>query len=166
MSNDKYGFRNFAFCDSHSVLVDRLSKAGGDLKLFDNMYELFTFAATVGFLKGRKVAPEKTGKTIEFNQFRSFDNFDGIFLCICLAHEKNANILNNNDEQIIARLKIFSEYANGGMEVIKDNIVDKHGELVDGFIHFIKDTGEGFKKKVDQASSVSRFKHLLEGLDS
>lgn len=164
MSAEKYGFKNFSFCDSHSKVVDDLCKAGGSLKFFDSMYELFTLAACIGFNKKRSSKIKKTGKTIEFNQFRSFENFDGIFLSICLAHSKQASILNDDEETISNRMNIFSEYANGGMEVIKEEILSKQGDLQENFIQFIKDNGVNYKAKEKSTEGISKFKHILDGL--
>lgn len=164
MSADKYGFRNFSFCDSHSEVVDSLCKSGGSLKFFDSMYELFTLAACIGYQCNKRSQSKKTGKTIEFNQFRSFENFDGIFLSICLAEEKNEKILDDEEEQIIKRLNIFSEYANGGMEIVKNKILNRPGDLQESFIHYISENGYDFNIQNKDEVKLSKFKHLLDGL--
>ncbi len=159
----KYGFKSFVFCDSHSELVDNLCKAGS--RYFDNIYELFTLAACIGYSKGRKSKVEKAGKKIEFNQLRSFENFDGIFLSICLAHSKESSILKDDDETITSRMTIFSEYANGGMEILKKEVNSNQGDFQENLIQYIQDNGVHFKEfKEKTTEGTSKYKHLLEGL--
>ena len=166
MNSEKYGFKNFTFCDSHSDLVDDLCKTGGKLKYFDSMYELFTLAACIGFKRNKKVASLKTGKSIEFNQFRSFESFDGIFLSICLADAGSADILEDTEDIITKRLSIFSEYANGGMEVLRDEVINSSGVFQENLIHFIKDSCSSYAEdeQSEDGSLTDKFTHLFDGL--
>lgn len=164
MSTVNYSFKSFSFCDSFSEDVDRLCKAGGDIKYFDAMYELFTLAACIGFKFSKKVASIKTGKTIEFNQFRSFENFDGIFLSICLADYEELSVLEESEEMISLKMKIFSEYANGGMSIIKEKLIDKPGKFQESLISLLCEYGVGYAQDAQVPSGGLKYVHILKGL--
>ena len=67
---------------------------------------------------------------------------------------------------IAKRLITFSEYANGGMEILRDEVVNSSGVFQENLIRFIKDNCTSFtedEQSVDDSLAV-RFIHLFEGL--
>jgi dnd system-associated protein 4 len=88
-----------------------------ETKIFDSMKDVFMFAATLGFRKGKRVPFQKSGgEDISLRFFRDED--ENIFNVIVLTDTGEMSILLPDDEYKEKKYKIVEEYANGGMSIM------------------------------------------------
>ncbi len=114
----------------HEDMVQRLAVQklpGTDRTLFPTIRELLCFAALLGYSEKRRVPleREKGVEDISYQQFERGDADDLIYL-IALADTKDPEILKDGEENRCA--KIFEEYANGGLMIIRDSMLRDGGE--------------------------------------
>lgn len=117
----------------HEDIVQRLAMIklpGTDRTLFPTIRELLCFAALLGYSEGRRVPLDRSEGTedVSYQQFERRDAEDLIFL-IALADSKDPEILKDGEEGRCA--EIFEEYANGGLQVLRDAMLRSGGEYPD-----------------------------------
>ncbi len=114
-------------------IVQRLaaqSLPGTDRRLFPTIRELLCFAAVLGYSEGRKVPLDRSQgvEDVSYQQFERGDAENLIYL-IALADSQDINTVREDNEDECAR--IFEEYANGGLGLIKDYLLREGGEYPD-----------------------------------
>lgn len=117
----------------HEDIVQRLAMIklpGTDRTLFPTIRELLCFAALLGYSEGRRIPLDRSEGTedVSYQQFERRDAEDLIFL-IALADSKDPEILKDGEEGRCA--EIFEEYANGGLQVLRDAMLRSGGEYPD-----------------------------------
>lgn len=114
-------------------IVQRLaaqSLPGTDRRLFPTIRELLCFAAVLGYSEGRKVPLDKS-QGVEDVSYQQFDRVgdDNLIYLIALADSQDVNVIREDNEDECAR--IFEEYVNGGLGLIKDYLLRDGGEYPD-----------------------------------
>lgn len=114
-------------------IVQKLAAAplpGSDRRLFPTIRELLCFAALLGFSEQRRLPLDRSQgvEDISYQQFERGDAENLIFL-IALAETSDADVLREGEESRCA--EIFEEYANGGLAIIKDQLLRAGGEYPD-----------------------------------
>ncbi|MVS99783.1 DNA phosphorothioation-associated protein 4 [Devosia marina] len=128
----------------HEDMVQRLAMTklpGTDRTLFPTIRELLCFAALLGYSEGRRVPLDRSAGTedVSYQQFERRDAEDLIFL-IALADSKDPEILKDGEEGRCA--EIFEEYANGGLQVLRDAMLRSGGEYPDrDILELLKKSG-------------------------
>ena len=117
----------------HEDMVQRLSMQklpGADRTLFPTIRELLCFAALLGYSEGRRVPLDRDAGTedVSYQQFERGDAEDLIYL-LAFAETKDPEILRDGEESRCA--EIFEEYANGGLEILRDTMLQSGGEYPD-----------------------------------
>lgn len=117
----------------HETMVQRLCMEKlpySTRSLFPTIREFLCFAALLGYSEKRRVPLDKDKgvEDVSYQQFERGDVDDLIYL-IALSATKDPEILKDGRESECA--EIFEEYANGGMEIIKDWILQSGGEYPD-----------------------------------
>lgn len=117
----------------HKDMVDRLAThklPGTDRTLFPTIRELLCFAALLGYSESRRLPLEKDQgvEDVSYQQFERGDAEDLIYL-IALAETKDPEVLKDGEEGRCA--KIFEEYANGGLQIIREAMLRGGGEYPD-----------------------------------
>lgn len=105
-----------------------LQKLGGkDATMFPTLREALTFCAVLGYKERRKKKLNSSMGTedIAGAQYQSNDAVDVMF-ALALADEKDSDILRPDRESDC--VKIYEEYANGGLELIQ-NWVDRYANI-------------------------------------
>jgi dnd system-associated protein 4 len=94
-------------------------------KIFPHYRELIMFAAMVGFYYGKQVPVKDKAYEIPQDIFENADKDAYVYLC-ALQDQKDGNIFReeNNNEC----WKIFESYANYGLEVIDNWLLDSPGD--------------------------------------
>jgi len=96
-----------------------------DNKIFSTYKDALVFAACLGFDRQRRVPFDKDTERVRMEVFRGeFDT--AIFHCIGIAETKNPAIMSSTMEQ--ERVRIFEEYANGGLEIIQSEVYAAGGQ--------------------------------------
>ncbi len=117
----------------HEDMVQRLAMQklpGADRTLFPTIRELLCFAAMLGYSEGRRVPLDRTAGTedVSYQQFERGDAEDLIYL-LALAETKDPEILRDGEESRCA--EIFEEYVNGGLQILRDAMLQSGGEYPD-----------------------------------
>lgn len=103
-------------------MIQNLSHPVTGKSIFPTMWELLCFAAVLGFEYEKRI--ELKGNLLPFVDGRIFSDkplaMDLLYL-IALASEKNADILRDEEPM----LKIFEEYAYGGLEILQGWLREK-----------------------------------------
>lgn len=128
----------------HEDMVQQLAMIklpGTDRTLFPTIRELLCFAALLGYSEGRRIPLDRSEGTedVSYQQFERRDAEDLIFL-IALADSKDPEILKDGEEGRCA--EIFEEYANGGLQVLRDAMLRSGGEYPDrDILELLKKSG-------------------------
>lgn len=128
----------------HEDMVQRLAMIklpGTDRTLFPTIRELLCFSALLGYSEGRRIPLDRSEGTedVSYQQFERRDAEDLIFL-IALADSKDPEILKDGEEGRCA--EIFEEYANGGLQVLRDAMLRSGGEYPDrDILELLKKSG-------------------------
>ena len=117
----------------HEDMVQRLAMEklpGTQRTLFPTIRELLCFAALLGYSEKRRLPLDKDKgvEDVSYQQFERGDAEDLIYL-IALAETKDPEVLKDGEEDRCAT--IFEEYANGGLQVIKEAMIRGGGEYPD-----------------------------------
>lgn len=117
----------------YEEMVQRLAMEklpGMQRTLFPTIRELLCFAALLGYSEKRRVPldRDKGVEDVSYQQFERGDAEDLIYL-IALAETKDSGVLKDGEEERCAT--IFEEYANGGLQVIKEAMLRGGGEYPD-----------------------------------
>lgn len=117
----------------HEDMVQRLAMQklpGAKRTLFPTIRELLCFAALLGYSEGRRVPldAEAGVEDVSYQQFERGDAEDLIYL-IALAETKDPDVLKDGEEGRCAQ--IFEEYANGGLQILREKMQRSGGEYPD-----------------------------------
>lgn len=118
-------WRDNKFTQLAERLVDKETNECGQ-KIFLNYRELMVFAAMVGFHYGQFKAVVEKGFEIPQRVFESNDSDAYVYLC-ALQDQKSGEIFREkNDNEC---WKIFESYANAGLEIIDNWLLDFPGDI-------------------------------------
>lgn len=117
----------------HEDMVQRLAilkLPGADRTLFPTIRELLCFAALLGYSEERRIPLDRDAgvEDVSYQQFERGDAEDLIYL-IGLAETKDPEILRDGEESRCA--EIFEEYANGGLQILREAMLQSGGEYPD-----------------------------------
>ena len=121
-----------------------------NLGVFREIWKLLLFAAQIG-IKNDKRQPLSnidSGKGIDQSTFGNSPAWPGILYLIGLVETDNPDILSNSSEAEEQRIAIFQEYANGGLEILKEYFSEKVID-VDGILSFIDAQTSKKELKID-----------------
>ena len=103
-----------------------LGGVGSDTKMFSTLRDALAFSAVLGY-KERKRLPLDVNagwEDIAGSQFDTNEAVDILF-AVALATKKDSNVLKEENESEC--VKIFEEYANGGLSMIQ-GWIEKYGD--------------------------------------
>lgn len=128
----------------HEDMVQRLcinKLPNASRTLFPTIREFLCFTALLGYSENRKVPLDRSQgvEDVSYQQFERGDAEDLIYL-VALGHTKDPEVLRDGEESRCA--EIFEEYANGGMEIVRDWLLTNGGEYPDrAIIEGLRDLG-------------------------
>jgi dnd system-associated protein 4 len=107
-------------------LVKNLTISGGKTGAFQTFADVVVFAATLGAKHKKRVPVEETSKKepgpIRLEQFISM-GYDVVIKLLAVVETQDVKILSLTQEELEKqRNQIFEEYANGGLEIIQNEI--------------------------------------------
>lgn len=107
------------------LAVQKIPPAGHSL--FPTIRELLCFSALLGYSQGIRIPLDSVAgkEDVSYQQFERGDAEDLIYL-IALAETKDPEVLKDGEESRCA--EIFEEYANGGLQVLRDAMNQSGGE--------------------------------------
>ena len=123
-----------------------------DKKIFLSYKDALVFAACLGYSKSIKEPFDKTSEQVGMHIFKGeFD--ESIFQCIGLCETKDPVIM--SDDNLKKRIRLFEEYAAGGLEVIKSRIYEGPEEWDSALVGLISDYESGEKKILDDITGIA-----------
>lgn len=108
-----------------NVIVKFSNKQGGDYNVFSSHWQCFVWAATIGFIRNKRLplTPPIADKPFSLSTM----NRNGgeasaqALLCMCVAKHGNLEILKEPQKAI----NLINEYANGGFHYILDELNER-----------------------------------------
>lgn len=105
-----------------SDLIDKLVRGeeypNGPFRL---RADVLSFAAMYGFRRGRRAQIEESLEPIRQDVFERSGQ-DQLINLLALAATKDPSCLANSAEAVQARITVFEEYANGGLELLRQEL--------------------------------------------
>lgn len=111
----------------------------GENPPFKEIWRLLLFAAAVGQSRGRRepLKNVESGKAIPANILSSNSNvWPGLQYLMALVDKDDASVLGGGDTLDDERLRLFEEFANGGLSIIQEEL-EKGSYLLDAFLQFM-----------------------------
>lgn len=124
--------RIFRATDKEELIQTLLSEQVG---IFKEIWRVMLFAAMVGFKNGRRepLKNVESGKGIDQATFGNCPAWPGILYLMTLVETQSSDSLSGTQNAEDLRVAAFQEYANGGLNIIKDffsgRIIDLDGIL-------------------------------------
>lgn len=133
--------------DKDEIIKSLMSEQVG---VFKEIWKLLLFAAQVGMRNDNRVPLKAvdTGKGIDQSTFGNCPAWPGVLYLMALAETKKSDCLSGSVEADDERSAIFQEYANGGLEILKDFFAGRPLDL-DGLLAFIDTQREESAGKLD-----------------
>lgn len=123
-----------------------------DKKIFLSYKDALVFAACLGFAKQTKKSFDKSSEPVGIHIFKGeFD--EAIFQCIELSETKDP--ANMSDDNLDKRIKMFEEYAAGGLEIIKSRIYEGPEDWDTALVSLIVEYEAEEKKILDDITGMA-----------
>jgi len=120
---------------------------------FTQLSHVFLMAACVGFMHGKTEDLVPGGEQIPWSVF-SDDADQAIVNAIAFADTNDLNILLTTEEQTDRKFDIIEKYANSGIRILKEKLVDAPGKSLDNLVDMIF---EHETKATDGTDRISNF---------
>lgn len=91
---------------------------------FETYADVMVFAASLGYSRNKSIPFTKSAAKPEPIRLNTFSGrgYDMAINLLAISHTKDKKILGNDEESNNEKIKIFEEYANGGLEIIQDRL--------------------------------------------
>jgi dnd system-associated protein 4 len=114
--------RRIAYSKDKADVIQRLQSGGDSTGPFGLIADVLVFAAAVGIRRNRRCAlTEPLAEPIRQSVFDR-QGYDTMMNLIALHADPKASVLADSDDAVNARAQAFEEFANGGLEVLQDEI--------------------------------------------
>lgn len=126
---------------------DPLVSNDSEISIFDSYKDLFLLAACTGFENNERkpLSEGKKGETLW--EFFTKEN-KMVINSIALVETSDPRVLlDSNKEFLNKKIKIAEEYANGGITILKKELLDKPGSPLDNLISYMNKVSKLDKKK-------------------
>lgn len=107
---------------------------------FSEIWRVLLFAAAVGFKSKRRepLAAVESGDAIRQESFENSFVWPGMLYLLGLVETDSADVLRSSEDSEDERVRIFEEYANGGLAIMKERFEVGTCNL-DGLLNFIQE---------------------------
>jgi len=133
--------------DKEEIIKSLMSDQVG---VFREIWKLLLFAAQIGMRNDNRL-PLKgvdTGKGVDQSTFGNCPAWPGVLYLMTLAETQKSDCLSGSEKAEDDRVSVFQEYANGGLEILRDFFAGRPLDL-DGLLAFIETQREESAGKVD-----------------
>ena len=112
--------RRIAFAKDKQDLIKRLMSSEDGNGPFRLQADVLAFAAALGAWRGRREPlPDSTAEPIRQDVFDR-QGYDTLINLLAVQAEMSASVLEESDEMVAKRTKIFEEFANGGLGILAE----------------------------------------------
>jgi len=120
--------------EKHTKTLNHLKEEG----VFSSFKDAMVFAAALGFSRKKLVAFDKSSEPIPLSVFRG--EYDGAFMnMLALFEHRDSAYLEPEGDKFDAKIKLFEEYACGGLDIIESTIIAPDLDLQNAIIRLILD---------------------------
>lgn len=113
---------------------DFLTEITQEKAVFQTYKDAMVFAACLGYSRGKRVSFEKTSEPINLQVFSG--KFDEMVMnTIAIAELDDPYVMARNRE--VEKIKIFEEYACGGLEIMENEVAQGNLAIDEGLISLI-----------------------------
>lgn len=125
----KSSFRRVRRARDKEDIIERLAKKGDSI--FSDIWQLLVFACALGLSQKRRVpvTDYDTGRSIDFTYFAGATAWPGIIHLIGLVESADPHILDPEQDKMDFRIQLFEEYANGGLEIMREEMESRDFNL-------------------------------------
>lgn len=133
--------------DKEEIIKSLMSDQVG---VFKEIWKLLLFAAQVGMRNDKRLPLNAVdaGKGIDQSTFGNCPAWPGVLYLMSLAETQNSNCLSGTAEADDDRVCVFQEYANGGLDILRDFFAGRALDL-DGLLAFIETQREASAGRLD-----------------
>lgn len=104
--------------------------------IFSTYKDVFMLAGTVGFMEKKRKEFSSSAEGIDWNVFNQ-ETDETVINAIALVATEDINILEDSSDAFDKKMKIFEEYAAGGLEIINNKIVENPKFALNIYFDFI-----------------------------
>ena len=120
---------------------------------FEQLSHVFLMAACIGYMHGKKEELASSGEQIPWSVFSRTPD-QAIVNAIAFAETNDLNILLSTDKQTDKKFEIVEQYANAGIRILKERLLDSPGDSLDNLVNMIF---EHEAKTTDGTDQISNF---------
>lgn len=91
--------------------------------IFKQYTDIMVFAAALGYQNSKKTVFTESGEPIPFHYFKGNDKHIAFINSLAFLETRDLQILSNAKQP--ERVKIFEEYASGGLDILADKLEDR-----------------------------------------
>lgn len=118
--------------------TETLNYLKDEVGVFASFKDAMVFAAALGFSRKKSVAFDKSSEPIPLSVFRG--EYDDAFMnVLALFEHRDSGYLEPEGDKFDAKIKLFEEYACGGLDIIKSTIIDPGLDAQNAIIGLILD---------------------------
>lgn len=125
---------------------------------FSTYRDVMIFSAAVGISHKKKLAFDQTSEPIPW-QVMSGTGGETLINLIALVDESNLELL--EQDRFEDRLRLFEEYANGGLEIIQQRVATSPGGALDAIRQLVSDQR---KQEAAEEPEIPKLSDLAEDL--
>jgi dnd system-associated protein 4 len=132
---------------------DFLTEITQEKEVFRYYKDALVFAACLGYSRGKRVPFEKTSEPIHLTVFSG--NFDEMVMnTIAIAELDDPYVMARNRED--EKIKIFEEYACGGLEIMENELGQGNLSIDEGLINMVMGEEES-DRILDEITDLGNF---------
>ena len=128
------------YYENKKEIYDRLVDSKSDCQIFSKYRDLFLLAVCIGYKERKKVKITGNASNRGELHWEMFErnNIDlAAINAIVLSETSDINVILETEEMLDRKIEIIEEYANGGIQTIKEKILDMPGDPLDNLINYI-----------------------------
>ncbi|RLL43921.1 DNA phosphorothioation-associated protein 4 [Oceanobacillus piezotolerans] len=104
--------------------------------LFNSYKEVFMLAGTIGFLEKKRKPFTSSAEGLLWDNF-SLETDEPTINMVALTETQDVNILQDDDETFDKKLRIFEEYAAGGIEILEQKLLEQPKYMLNNLFDMI-----------------------------
>jgi dnd system-associated protein 4 len=131
--------------------VRSLHAKEGDEGVFLTYGDILSFAAALGFHYKKRVPFEKASRKDPDPVLQEQIRDKSIIGLLAFAETQNTRVLSQNEENDQQKARIFQEYANGGLEILQEQLRGSlnYGEQILLFLESLRETKDSNFEEFD-----------------
>jgi len=143
------------YYEKKEEIWDPLVSSDSDIFVFKSYKDLFVFAVCVGYVNDKRKPLSNNKKQGEIRwEYLTREN-KMVIDSVALSESSDPRLLiDSNQDYLDKKVKIAEEYANGGIDILKTELLEKPGSPLENLVSYMNKVSkleekEGFLKKIE-----------------